>query len=85
MLDLKNLTYREVSFLMAKYSFEMKMEIVKAYLNNEGGYTYLAKKYGIPDKKPVQQWVTSYKAFGEEGLMLSKKKKHILSNSNLMW
>jgi transposase len=60
---------------MAKYSFEMKMEIVKAYLNNEGGYTYLAKKYGIPDKKPVQQWENSYKAFGEEGLMRSRKKE----------
>ena len=34
---------------MAKYSFQMKMEIIKAYLNDEGGYAYLAKKYGIPD------------------------------------
>ncbi len=60
---------------MAKYSFDMKMEIVKAYLNNEGGYTYLAKKYGIPDKKLVQRWVAAYKTFGEEGLMRSRKKE----------
>ena len=26
---------------MAKYSYELKKEIVQAYLNNEGGYTYL--------------------------------------------
>lgn len=58
---------------MAKYSFEMKMEMVKAYLNDEGSYTYLAKKYGIPDKKPIQHWVAAYKAFGEEGLMRSRK------------
>ena len=58
---------------MAKYSFEMKMEMVKAYLNNEGSYTYLAKKYGIPDKKPVQHWVAAYKALGEEGLIRSRK------------
>ena len=58
---------------MAKYSFEMKMEMVKAYLNGEGGYTYLAKKYGIPDMKPVQCWVAVYKAFGAEGLMRSRK------------
>lgn len=58
---------------MAKYSFEIKIEIVKAYLNNEGGYTYLANKYGIPGKRPVQLWVAAYKAFGEEGLMRSRK------------
>jgi len=58
---------------MAKYSFEMKLEMVKAYLKNEGSYTYLAKKYGIPDKKPVQHWVAAYKAFGEDGLMRSRK------------
>lgn len=58
---------------MAKYSFEMKIEMVKAYLNNEGSYTYLAKKYGIPDKKSIQCWVAAYKTFGEEGLMRSRK------------
>lgn len=44
----------------------MKMEIVKAYLNHEGSYVYLAKKYRIPDKKPVRLWVAAYKAFGAE-------------------
>ena len=32
---------------MAKYSFEFKKSVVKAYLKGEGGYTYLAHKYGI--------------------------------------
>ncbi len=58
---------------MAKYSFEMKMEMVTAYLNNEGSFTYLAKKYGIPNKKPIQYWVAAYKAFGVEGLRRSRK------------
>jgi len=58
---------------MAKYSFQMKMEIIKAYLNDEGGYAYLAKKYGIPDKKAVREWVAAYKAFGEESLMRCRK------------
>lgn len=44
----------------------MKMEIVKAYLNHEGNYAYLAKKYRIPNKKPVRLWVAAYKAFGVE-------------------
>ena len=30
---------------MAKYSYEFKKKIVKAYLNCEGGYKYLSKKY----------------------------------------
>lgn len=58
---------------MAKYSFEMKTEMVKAYLNDEGGYHYLARKYGIPGKKLIQRWVAAYKAFGEESLMRSRK------------
>ncbi|KLO68349.1 transposase, partial [Enterococcus cecorum] len=27
---------------MSKYSFEFKKQVVNAYLNGEGGYTYLA-------------------------------------------
>jgi len=51
---------------MSKYSFEMKVEIVKAYLNDEGGYSYLARK-------PILEWVAIYKAFGEKGLIRSRK------------
>lgn len=29
---------------MTKYSLEFKLKIVTAYMNNEGGYTFLAKK-----------------------------------------
>ena len=32
---------------MSKYSFEFKKQVVNAYLNGEGGYTYLANKFGI--------------------------------------
>lgn len=60
---------------MAKYSFEFKMEVVQAYLNAEGGYKYLASKYNIPAKRRIEEWVHSYKAFGEEGLMRSRQNK----------
>jgi transposase-like protein len=33
---------------MAKYNYEFKKKIIQAYLNGEGGYKYLADKYGIP-------------------------------------
>jgi transposase len=58
---------------MAKYSFEIKMKVVKAYLNNEGSYAYLAKKYGISDRKSIRLWVTTYKTLGEESLLRSRK------------
>ena len=58
---------------MAKYSFEFKMGVVQAYLNGEGGYRYLANKYSIPAKRRIEEWVHSYKEFGEEGLMRSRQ------------
>lgn len=63
----------EVGFNLAKYSFEFKMEVVKAYLNGEGGYRYLAKKFNIPAKKAVEDWVANYKEFGEEGLLRKRR------------
>ena len=32
---------------MAKYSYEFKLKVVQEYLNGEGGYNYLWKKYNI--------------------------------------
>lgn len=49
------------------------MKVVKAYLNGEGGYGYLAKKFNIPKKKSIQDWVTNYREFGEEGLLRKRK------------
>jgi transposase len=60
---------------MAKYSFEFKKKIVQAYLNGEGGYTFLADKYGVPSDSNVKKWVKAYKSFGDEGLMRSRQKK----------
>ncbi|BDP81262.1 hypothetical protein EfmAA290_19380 [Enterococcus faecium] len=33
---------------MRKYTFVFKKKVVSDYLNNEGGYKYLAHKYQIP-------------------------------------
>ena len=61
---------------MAKYSYEFKMKVVQAYLNGEGSYEYLAKKYNLSDKHPLRIWVSSYKEFGKEGLMRSRQNKN---------
>ncbi|MGO5334681.1 helix-turn-helix domain containing protein [Enterococcus cecorum] len=58
---------------MSKYSFEFKKQVVNAYLNGEGGYTYLANKFGIPSDNTVKLWVDNYNAFGDEGLKRSRK------------
>ena len=49
---------------MAKYSYEFKLQVVQAYLDGEGGYRYLSKKYGVPSKRDIEKWVFAYKAFG---------------------
>jgi len=60
---------------MSKYRFELKLEIVKAYISGEGGVRYLAKKYGIKSKSNVKDWVNAYREFGEEGLHVKRKKE----------
>ena len=44
------------------------MKIVQDYLNQRGGYLFLANKYGISSKTTIQKWVASYKAMGKESL-----------------
>lgn len=60
---------------MSKYSFEFKKQIVQCYLNGEGGTKYLANKYGVPAESNVIKWIKSYKEFGDDGLMRSRKKE----------
>ena len=63
----------EVGIFMAKYSFEFKKKVVTDYLNGKGGYNTLATKYSIPATSNVKKWVDNFNAFGDEGLMRSRK------------
>lgn len=58
---------------MAKYSYEFKKQLVNEYLSGKGGYEYLAKMHGMPDKTPIQNWVQNYKHYGDEGLLRSRQ------------
>ena len=60
---------------MAKYSFEFKLQVVQDYMNNEGGYGYLAQKYELPSKCIVERWVKAYESFGENGLKRSRQNR----------
>ena len=58
---------------MARYSYEFKKQVVNAYLNGAGGYTYLAEKYGVQNRRQVLNWVHYYQYLGDEGLLRSRK------------
>ena len=58
---------------MAKYSFEFKKKVVNSYLNGEGSFEFVAKKYEILPCTNVKTWVRNYKNFGDEGLFRSRK------------
>lgn len=53
---------------MAKYSLTFKLKVVTAYLNSEGGYRSLAKKYGAKDASQVLLWINVFKEFCKDGL-----------------
>ena len=53
---------------MAKYSLIFKLKVVTAYLNGEGGYEYLTKKYGLKTTSQVRRWISAFKEFGKDGL-----------------
>lgn len=59
---------------MAKYSFEFKRKIVMEYLNGQGGYKYLGKKYDV-HHSVISRWVQNYNHYGEESLFRSRKQQ----------
>ena len=67
----KNLTIGV--FYMTKYNYELKKQVVKSYLNGEGGYIFISKKYSIPSHVLVERWVNAYKVLGDDGLKVKNK------------
>ena len=59
---------------MAKHSFEFKKKVVLEYLDGKGGLIYLSKKYELGSTSQLRKWINAYKAFGDEGLIRSRKK-----------
>lgn len=58
---------------MTKYDYGLKKQVVKAYLNGEGGYKFISQKYGVASKVQVQNWVNAYKTLGDDGLKIKNK------------
>lgn len=53
---------------MSKYDVNFKEKVVNAYLAGEGGYTFLAKQFGVGSKTNIRIWVNTFKQFGKRGL-----------------
>lgn len=68
---------------MAKYSLIFKLKVVTAYLNSEGGYSSLAKKYGVKDASQVRRWVSAFKEFGKDGLCRKRNNTRYTSEFKL--
>ncbi len=60
---------------MRKYSFEFKKKVVMDYLEGKEGHKRLRKKYGMPDTHQIRTWISSYKKFGDKGIMGSNKNR----------
>ena len=58
---------------MYKYNYEFKKAVVTAYLLEEGGRRFLAKKFGIANPQQIIEWVKCYENFGDEGLKRSRQ------------
>ncbi len=63
---------------MAKYTQELKLKIVNAYLNNEVGYRSLAKRYGIKEKPNVRKVGELVQLLWNRWLKKKNKKPKIL-------
>ena len=58
-----------------QYSFELKKEVVMAYLNGEGSTRTLANRFGVKGSAQVSRWVMYYNKFGDSGLTSSSGPK----------
>lgn len=68
---------------MAKYDIGFKYQVVQAYLSNEGGTPFLAKKFGVKSESNIRKWVKQYKEFGYNGLERRKNKQEYSTHFKL--
>ena len=47
------------------YSPELKLQAVQEYLSEKGGQAELSKKYGLRDRRQLQNWLKVYHAHGD--------------------
>ena len=55
-----------------KYPIDLKIEVAEAYLAGEGGFRFLAEKYGV-GRKCVDDWSRKYREHGKEAFFETPK------------
>ena len=61
---------------MSKYSYEFKLKVIKYYLEEHHSYRECCKKFDIPDKTQIQQWVHKYELYGSKGIIKCLKSSY---------
>ena len=61
---------------MSKYSNEFKLQVIKYYLEENHSYLECCKKFNIPSKTPIKEWIRKYKQHGPEGLIKQPKSSY---------
>lgn len=61
---------------MSKYSNEFKLKVIKYYLEDHHSYSECMKKFNIPSKTPISNWVRKYEEFGIEGIIKQLKSSY---------
>ena len=61
---------------MSKYSNEFKLEVVKYCIEENHAFNDAARKFKIPSKTPIKEWVRKYKKHGPEGLIKHQKSSY---------
>ena len=59
-------------FSNTKYSNEFRLKLVLEYLEENCGIREFGRKYGISPSH-ITNWIRLYKAYGREGLFITKK------------
>lgn len=66
-----------------KYSYELKLKVVREYYKGPLGANLLAKKYNISNPSLIHTWKSQYKANGKDGLKPKKNKSKYPFNFKL--
>ena len=57
---------------MSKYSNELKLQVIKYYLEENHSYSECCKKFNIPSHAGIIKWVKRYEMYGIEGILKQK-------------
>ena len=53
---------------MSKYSNELKLKVIKYYLEEHHSYSECCEKFNIPSNKSILTWVKKYELHGVKGI-----------------